>query len=99
MRRRRRRRGRVGRLPKPVILGKPPCVERFTPVPYTDSKPIIIEQAELEALRLVDLEGLSQEDAGGGMDYRARNHYFFNKMYEFAEKKSLFQKRAYELAS
>ncbi|MEA2089299.1 MAG: DUF134 domain-containing protein [Thermoproteota archaeon] len=66
-RRRRRRRGKKGRFPKPVSLGKPPVANRLIPMPQTGLEPIYIEPAEVEALRLVDLEGLSQEDAGKKM--------------------------------
>jgi len=64
----RRRRGRRGRLPKPVRLGVIPPVKSFTPS-GTQRKPdpIYLEPAELEAFRLVDLEGLSQEEAGERM--------------------------------
>lgn len=64
---RRRRRGRRGRFPKSVSLGHAPIVNRFTPSPQGSPEPIYIEPAELEALRLVDLEGLSQEEAGERM--------------------------------
>jgi len=64
---RRRRRGRRGRFPKPVSLGHVPIVNRFTPSPQRNPEPIYIEPAELEALRLVDLEGFSQEEAGEKM--------------------------------
>ncbi|NIR87814.1 DUF134 domain-containing protein [Candidatus Bathyarchaeota archaeon] len=64
---RRRRRGRRGRFPKPVTLGQVPIVNRFTPSPQGDPEPVYMEPAELEALRLVDLEGLSQEEAGERM--------------------------------
>ena len=63
----RRRRGRRGRLPKPVNIGSPPLVDVFTPDPIGDQEPVKIEPAELECLRLVDLEGLSQEEAGDRM--------------------------------
>lgn len=63
----RRRRGRRGRFPKPVTLGQVPIVNRFTPFPMNNVEPIYIEPAELEALRLVDLEGLSQKEAGEKM--------------------------------
>ncbi len=63
----RRRRGRRGRFPKPVSLGKIPAASRFIPVPQVGSEPIYIGPAEVEALRLVDLEGLSQEEAGDRM--------------------------------
>jgi predicted DNA-binding protein (UPF0251 family) len=39
-------------------------VEKFIPQPNISTNPITIEPAEIEALRLVDLEGLSQEQAG-----------------------------------
>jgi len=65
--RRRRRRGRKGRFPKPISIEKDPTVDKFTPTPQGNPEPIYIEPAELEALRLVDLEGLSQEEAGERM--------------------------------
>jgi hypothetical protein len=65
--RRRRRRGRRGRFPKPISIEKVPTVDEFTPTPQGNPEPIYIEPAELEALRLVDLEGLSQEEAGEKM--------------------------------
>jgi len=67
MSRRRCRRGRRGRFPKPVTIPTPPQVEQFIPQPRTLANPITIEPAEIEALRLVDLEGLSQEQAGAKM--------------------------------
>lgn len=66
----RRRRGRRGRLPKPVRLGVIPPISRFIPTPSPSlgpqrkMEPVYLEPAELEAFRLVDLEGLSQEEAG-----------------------------------
>jgi len=65
--RRRRRRGKKGRFPKPISIEKVPTADRFTPTPQGNPEPIYIEPAELEALRLVDLEGLSQEEAGERM--------------------------------
>ena len=65
--RHRRRRGRRGRFPKPVSLGRIPAATSFVPVPQIGSEPIYIEPAEVEALRLVDLDGLSQEEAGDRM--------------------------------
>jgi len=44
-----------------------PPVNSFTPNPSRNLEPIFIEMAELEAFRLVDLEGLSQEEAGRKM--------------------------------
>jgi len=64
MSRRRCRRGRRGRFPKPVIIPNPSKVEKLIPQPTTTANPILIEPAEVEALRLVDLEGLFQEQAG-----------------------------------
>lgn len=65
--RRRHRRGRRGRFPKPVIIPNPLIVQKFTPEPKTTASPIYIEPAEIEAIRLVDLQGLSQEEAGKEM--------------------------------
>jgi predicted DNA-binding protein (UPF0251 family) len=67
MSRRRCRRGRRGRFPKPVTIPIPSKVESFIPQPRIAASPITIEPAEIEALRLVDLEGLSQEQAGTKM--------------------------------
>ena len=64
---RRRRRGRRGRFPKPVIISNPLKVEKLVPEPRINARYILIEPAEVEALRLVDLEGLSQEEAGREM--------------------------------
>ena len=60
----RRRRGPKGRKPKPVRLQGPPLVNGFAPFPTTNRTPVYLEAAELEALRLVDLQGLSQDEAG-----------------------------------
>ena len=49
------------------MIGASPPVRRFVPVPQVNPTPIYMEPAELEVLRLVDLEGLSQEDAGSKM--------------------------------
>jgi predicted DNA-binding protein (UPF0251 family) len=64
---RRHRRGQRGRLPKPVIISNPTKTQKFIPQPAIPGNSIIIEPAELEAMRLVDLEGLSQEQAGTHM--------------------------------
>jgi predicted DNA-binding protein (UPF0251 family) len=64
---RRYRRGRRGRFPKPVTIPTPAKIQKFIPQPTTTANPIALEPAELEALRLVDLEGLSQEQAGTKM--------------------------------
>ena len=65
--RRRRRRGRRGRFPKPVTIPNPSKVEKLVPEPRITDSFMSIEPAEVEALRLVDLEGLSQEEAGKEM--------------------------------
>ncbi|MBT0159959.1 DUF134 domain-containing protein [Candidatus Bathyarchaeota archaeon A05DMB-2] len=61
------RRGRRGRFPKPITIEKAPSINKFSPSPQTTLTPILVEPAEIEALRLVDLEGLSQEEAGERM--------------------------------
>jgi len=67
MHRGRRRRGRQGRNPSPVYINHLPIVRKFTPTPRGDGPPIQLEPGELEVLRLVDLEDLSQEEAGEQM--------------------------------
>ncbi|MEM3545947.1 MAG: DUF134 domain-containing protein [Candidatus Bathyarchaeia archaeon] len=59
--------GRRGRLPKPVALEVAPSVNNFIPNQPRSLEPVFLEFAELEAFRLVDLEGLSQEEAGQRM--------------------------------
>lgn len=49
------------------MLGITPPINSFTPNPAKNLEPVFLEMAELEALRLVDLEGLSQEEAGQKM--------------------------------
>ena len=44
-----------------------PPITGLIPNPARNLEPIFIEVAELEAFRLVDLEGLSQEEAGKRM--------------------------------
>ena len=65
--RRRHRCGRRGRFPKPVTLGSIPPTHSFTPNPPRNLEAVFLEMAELEAFRLVDMEGLSQEEAGQRM--------------------------------
>ena len=65
--RHRRRHGKIGRFPKPINIEKNPTINRFIPMPNRDTNPIQIEPAELEAIRLIDLEGLSQKEAGERM--------------------------------
>jgi predicted DNA-binding protein (UPF0251 family) len=63
----RHRYGRKGRFPKPVTLGSIPSITSFIPNPSRDPEPVLIEFAEVEAFRLVDMEGLAQEEAGQRM--------------------------------
>lgn len=64
----RHRCGRRGRLPKPVNLGNIPSATSFTPTSPRSLQPVFIEFAEVEAFRLVDMEGLSQQEAGQRMN-------------------------------
>jgi predicted DNA-binding protein (UPF0251 family) len=63
----RHRHGRRGRNPKPITIAHPPNPNTFTPTTPTNQTPITIEPAEIEAQRLVDFEGLSQDEAGERM--------------------------------
>ncbi|MFX0091665.1 MAG: DUF134 domain-containing protein [Candidatus Hodarchaeota archaeon] len=57
---------RRGRGPKKVFIGTNFPISQMVPVPPPAQPldPVILNPAELEALRLVDLEGKSQEEAG-----------------------------------
>ena len=66
-RRARNRKGPKGRAPTPVFIGKQVPEGSFTPENSSPGEPVVLDGAELEALRLVDLEGLSQEEAGARM--------------------------------
>jgi len=57
----------VGRPPKPIAVAGLPMTERLEPVPKRETEPIYLELAEIEALRLIDLEKLSFEEAGARM--------------------------------
>lgn len=62
------RHGRRGRLLKPVRIEVPiPSIRVFIPNPVRQLEPISIDLAGLEAFRLVDFEGLSQEEAAKRM--------------------------------
>jgi predicted DNA-binding protein (UPF0251 family) len=63
----RRRKGGRGRFPIQPKIGSKPRAERMTPDPSGNEDPIHIDLAEAEVLRLVDLEGLYQEQAGKQM--------------------------------
>jgi len=63
----RRRRGNRGRIPSPVNVGHRLITDAFIPYPEANRPEVLLEHAELEAIRLVDLEGLTQEEAGARM--------------------------------
>lgn len=67
MMRGRRRRGRYGRRPSPVYINKTVTTKAFNPEPKSHGEPVQIEPAELEAIRLTDLEKLNQQEAGDKM--------------------------------
>jgi predicted DNA-binding protein (UPF0251 family) len=46
------------------VISDPHIVEKLEPTPKGSPEPITIDSAEVEVLRLVDLKGLSQEEAG-----------------------------------
>ncbi len=62
--RKRRRCGRVGRPPKPIPVSSIIPVERLDPLPKQTDEPIHLDIAELEALRMIELEKLTFEEAG-----------------------------------
>ena len=63
----RRRRSRYGRRPTPVKIGHTTWITAFRPEPQEHGEPVQLEPAEVEVLRLTDLEDLSQEEAGERM--------------------------------
>ncbi len=63
----RRRHGAVGRPPKPVIIRTIPPIDRLEAIPKRSREPLYLDSAEVEALRLVDLEKISFEEAGKRM--------------------------------
>ncbi len=63
----RRRRGGRGRFPIQPRIRNEPLAKRMVPEPVGSSDPIVIDLAEAEVLRLVDLEGMYQEKAGEAM--------------------------------
>jgi predicted DNA-binding protein (UPF0251 family) len=63
----RRRRGGRGRFPIQPKIGRKPRAEKMTPEPSGREEQMNIDLAEAEVLRLVDLEGLYQEQAGRAM--------------------------------
>jgi predicted DNA-binding protein (UPF0251 family) len=65
---RRRRKGLAGRTPKPVAVSSIPAASAFYPYPVLEAEPVYLELAEVEALKLIDIEKLSYEDAGRRMN-------------------------------
>ncbi|MEM3703858.1 MAG: DUF134 domain-containing protein [Candidatus Bathyarchaeia archaeon] len=65
--RRRCRHGKVGRPPKPVAIATTNLPEKFEPTPKRATEPILLEPAEIEALKLVELEKLTFEKAAAKM--------------------------------
>ncbi len=63
----RRRHGGRGRFPIQPNIGKKPKAEMMIPKPQATGSEIYLDLAEAEVLRLVDIEGLYQEQAGGKM--------------------------------
>jgi len=66
--RRRHRCGVVGRHPSPVKVSTTINAERFDPSPKGVDEPVYIDLAEIEALKLIDLEKLSFEEASVRMN-------------------------------
>ncbi|MGB9727472.1 MAG: DUF134 domain-containing protein [Nitrososphaeria archaeon] len=65
---RRRRRGVAGRIPKPIIASSIPVIESFKPFPSKNIEPVYLDLAEVEALKLIELEKLSCQEAGARMN-------------------------------
>ncbi len=67
MMRGRRRRGRFGRMPHPVMISHNTGIKAFIPEPLNSLEPVHIEPAELEVIMLIDIEDLNQLEAGERM--------------------------------
>ena len=63
----RRRRGGRGRFPIQPQIKTQPLAKMMLPDPIVTDDPIHIDLAETEVLRLVDIEGMYQEQAGEAM--------------------------------
>ena len=63
----RKRRGQRGRFPIQPNIKEHPMARRMNPEPLADDSALYLDLAEAETLRLVDLEGLYQEQAGAVM--------------------------------
>ena len=61
------RRGGPGRPFSDLFLSYTPRVKEFMPRPCLNPHPIELTYPEYEAVRLIDFEGLNQEDAGNRM--------------------------------
>lgn len=57
----------MGRPPKPVVVGCLPPLRRLHPSPRCGGEPLLLEVAEVEALRLTELEKLPLEEVGRRM--------------------------------
>jgi predicted DNA-binding protein (UPF0251 family) len=55
-------------MPHPVMIGQTVQLKSMTPDPEGNPEPVYLEPAELEVIRLVDIEDLNQQDAGERMD-------------------------------
>ncbi|MEM1986361.1 MAG: DUF134 domain-containing protein [Nitrososphaeria archaeon] len=64
----RRRKGIAGRIPKPIITSSIPIIESFKPFPAKNIDPVYLDLAEVEALKLIELEKLSCQEAGARMN-------------------------------
>lgn len=49
------------------MLDSFPTIQDFIPSPLVNSEPVFLDLAEFEVLRLIELEDLSQEEAGKRM--------------------------------
>ena len=67
MMRGRRRRGRFGRMPRPVRISHTTGIKAFIPEPMNSLESVHIEPAELEVIMLIDIEDLNQQEAGDRM--------------------------------
>jgi len=54
-------------MPNPVYINHTATIKAFNPEPEAHGEPIQLEPAEIEAIRLTDLENLNQEEAGERM--------------------------------
>ena len=61
------RRGGRGRPFSPLFLSSIPHVKEFVPNPCLNPEPIELTYPEYDVLRLIDLEGLTQEEAAKRM--------------------------------